>query len=274
MAQISALSHTVPQSPLTNPPPGIVPITQSTNTSTPTTCQMSPNATAHLTPLLNETSSSTSSINSPMAIATAPGVNSPNSVAAVLSTLQQLQQAGNHSSLLPSSSPLKTSQILNSPPTTSVFSSQSTAQLRSGTVTARPLNFAPSPSSKTPLSPLLKSQAVNPSQPMIAGQSTSLSTPLIPQGKSPGAKIVTVQPLSSLPGNASVAEIIASLQQNVSSLLKQQQQQVPLASSSNNMSLLNGLPNQQQPQSSQNQSIKQTDNVTTTTGSFLTYPTT
>ena len=63
MAQISALSHTVPQSPLTNPPPGIVPITQSTNTSTPTTCQMSPNATAHLTPLLNETSSSTSSIN-------------------------------------------------------------------------------------------------------------------------------------------------------------------------------------------------------------------
>ena len=274
MAQISALSHTVPQSPLTNPPPGIVPITQSTNTSTPTTCQMSPNATAHLTPLLNETSSSTSSINSPMAIATAPGVNSPNSVAAVLSTLQQLQQAGNHSSLLPSSSPLKTSQILNSPSTT-VFSSQSTAQLRSGTVTARPLNFAPSPSSKTPLSPLLKSQAVNLSQPMIAGQSSSLSTPLIPQGKSPGAKIVTVQPLSSLPGNASVAEIIASLQQNVSSLLKQQQQQqVPLASSSNTMSLLNGLPNQQQPQSSQNQSIKQTDNVTSTTGSFLTYPTT
>ena len=127
-------------SPLTNPPPGIVPLTQSTNTSTPTTCQMSPNATAHLTPLLNETSSSTSSINSPMAIATAPGVNSPNSVAAILSTLQQLQQAGNHSSLLPSSSPLKTSQILNSPPTTSVFSSHSTAQLRCGT--------APSPSSK------------------------------------------------------------------------------------------------------------------------------
>lgn len=108
---------------------------------------------------------------------------------------------------------------------------------------------------------------------MIAGQSSFLST-LIPQGKSPGAKIVTVQPLLSLPGNASVAEIIASLQQNVSSPLKQQQQQVPLSSSSNNMSLLNGLPNQQQPQSSQNQSIKQTDNVTTTTGSFLTYPTT
>ena len=86
---------------------------------------------------------------------------------------------------------------------------------------------------------------------------------------------LSVQPLSSLPGNASVAEIIASLQQNVSSLLKQQQQQqVPLASSSNTMSLLNGLPNQQQPQSSQNQSIKQTDNVTSTTGSFLTYPTT
>ena len=78
--------------------------------------------------------------NSPMAIATAPGVNSPNSVAAVLSTLQQLQQAGNNSSLLPSSSPLKTSQILNSPSTTV-----------SGTVTAQPLNFAPFPSKKTPL---------------------------------------------------------------------------------------------------------------------------
>ena len=89
MARISALSHTVPQSPLTNPPPGIVPITQSTNTSTPTTCQLSLTATAHLTPLLNETSSSITSINSPMAIATctAPGVNSPNSVAAVSSIL-------------------------------------------------------------------------------------------------------------------------------------------------------------------------------------------
>ena len=135
----------------------------------------------------------------------------------------------------------------------------------------KPMNNWPKPR----LSLLLKSQAVNPSQPMIAGQLSSLSTPLIPQGKSPGAKIFAVQPLSSVPGNASVAEIIASLQQNVSSLLKQQQQQqVPLASLSNTMSLLNGLPNQQQPQSSQNQSIKQTDNVTSTTGSFLTYPTT
>ena len=79
---------------------------------------MSPNATANLTPLLNETSSSTSSINYPMAIATEPGVNSPNSVAAVLSTLQQLLQAGNHSLLLPSSSPLKTYQFLNSASTT------------------------------------------------------------------------------------------------------------------------------------------------------------
>ena len=110
--------------------------------------------------------------NSPMAIATAPGVNSPNSVAAVLSTLQQLQQAANNSSLLPSSSPLKTSKILNSPSTTV-----------SGTVTAQPLNFAPFPSKKTPLSLLLKSQAVNSSQPMIAGQLSSLFTPLIPQGK-------------------------------------------------------------------------------------------
>ena len=60
----------------------------STNTSTPTTCQMSPNPTAFLNPVLDETSSSASSINSPLAIATVPDVNSPNSVAAVLLTLQ------------------------------------------------------------------------------------------------------------------------------------------------------------------------------------------
>ena len=225
MAQISLLNNAVPQSPVTTSLPAVVAPVPS-QTSTPAS-HLSANAAATLlTPLLSEHSngtSSTISANSPLALAAAALVNSqiPASVAAALSTIQQLQQQQQQLSS-PLMSSAAVSQALSSP-------TQSPTSFRGGTVTARPLNFAPSPlsggirpctqqpTSQASQSPLLKAQGV-----------PSATATLASQSKSPGAKVVTVQPLPSV----SMAEVLASLQQNMmSSLLRQQQQLLPTSNS-------------------------------------------
>ena len=222
MAQISLLNNAVPQSPIATSLPAVVaPVPP--QTSTPTS-HLSANAAATLlTPLLSEHSngtSSTISANSPLALAAAALVNSQNpaSVAAALSTIQQLQQQQLSSPLMSS---VAVSQSLSSP-------TQSPTSFRGGTVTARPLNFAPSPLSggirpctqqpisQTSQSPLLKAQGV-----------PSTTGGLASQSKSPGAKVVTVQPLPAV----SMAEVLASLQQNVMSSLLRQQQLLPTSNS-------------------------------------------
>ena len=226
MAQMSLLNNTVPQSPVATSLPAVaapVPSQMSTPAS-----HLSANAAATLlTPLLSEHSngtSSTISANSPLALAAAALVNSqiPASVAAALSTIQQLQQQQQQQLSSPLMSSAAVSQALTSP-------SQSPTSFRGGTVTARPLNFAPSPlsggirpstqqpTSQASQSPLLKAQGI-----------PSTTGTLASQSKSPGAKVVTVQPLPAV----SMAEVLASLQQNMmSSLLRQQQQLLPTSNS-------------------------------------------
>ena len=178
---MAVLSRTIPQSPPTAtlfeaPPPVSV-------AATPTSTQSSIQPPSFPTPLLSDHSNgsiSNLSASSPLAIAAAALVNSHNpvSVAAAITQLQQLQQAS--SSVIPTSSP------------------SSSSFLRSGTVTARPLNFTSSPRPQ--------------SSPSLLGVKGHAS-------QSP--KVVTVQPLPNSV-TSKMAEVIASLQ---SSILMQQQQQ-------------------------------------------------
>ncbi len=218
MAEMSALSTTII-------PPS--PSHDSTHLSNPSTPIPSTTTTNDiLTPLLNDSGPTYSS--SPLGgIVTAtasPLTNSPSTLVAALSTLQHLQQISGQSS----SSSLTTSFPNSLMGTTSGQTNLSSITLSGSNVTARPLptyHSSPKPSLSVSISPLLKTQVPKAT---IAGS----------MGKSPGAKLVTVQPL---PGNASVADIIASLQQNVSTLLKQQQGTLTQSSNNNTLSVLNGL---------------------------------
>lgn len=175
---MALLSRTMPQS------PSAPDILTNTVTSTPNSQLHSNAPPTILTPLLNEHSNgTTSSTVSPLAIAAAALVNSHNpvSVAAAISTLQQLQQQ---------------QQVTITP--SSPSSSTSPHSFRSGTVTARPLNFT---------------------SPVRSNQSPLITKGLTPQPQSP--KVVTIQPLPNSTMTTRMAEVIASLQ---SSILMQQQQ--------------------------------------------------
>lgn len=200
MSQLSA----APQSPQ--------PVDIASNTVTSTPLSNLPTNDNTLTPLISEHSngtSSTISASSPQALVAA--LHNPASIAAALSTLQQLQQ-----------------QSVTSP-------------FKSGTVTARPLNFASSPAISRPSqSPLFKS---NPPPPPVT------TTAATAQTKSP---VVTVQPLTNL------TEMIATLQ---SSLLRQQQLNNAIQHSENSAPSLstagagtsNGLPSNKLEQHAQEQ---------------------
>ena len=204
---------------------------------------------------------------SPLALALGTA-NSPASassasamVAAAISTLKQLTQ-----------SPLTNQPQLAHLSPSSSSSSQpalSPASLKPGTVTARPLNFVSSPASVgsprlglsqqqqqpslaqtqlslAPLSPLVKSQLPASALPASSHNPCPSNLSAISMGtnKSPGAKIVTVQPLPNSSASDSVAEILASLQQSSVPFLKHQQQpSVPIPPSSLHeaVDLLNGL---------------------------------
>ncbi len=229
MAEISALSATIiPQSPQHESQPG--PSTPSTPVPRSTT------TTVH-TPLLSDVNNGPTYSSSPLGTVPYSTLNnSPGSIAAAISTLQHLQQLGGQSSSTGSPgshNPLSTGATLLPPSSSSLPTSGVT--LPGISVTARPLSLSTKTPS-VPLSPLIKTQI-------------PLSSVSNNQGRSPGTKVVTVQPL---PGNASVADFIASLQQNVSTLLKQQQGTVSTTPSFS--SLLNGL--QSSPLSQQNSQKK------------------
>ena len=173
--------------------PNMVDDLTSTVTSTPMSSavqqqQRSTNEANPLTPLLSEHSngtSSTISTTSPLALAAAAlaSTHNPASVAAAISTLQQLQQ------------------IQMSTPPTTTSASVSSSPFRGGTVTARPLNFVPSPN-------IVRSGSIT---------NASSTSPSINKSNTGGIQlkspIVTVQPL------ANITDMIATLQ---SSILKQQ----------------------------------------------------
>ena len=250
MAELSSLSATiVPQSPMHDPLPVPSP-------STPLPHSVASNV---LSPLLSDVSSGPTYSSSPLGVGTSTALagNSPNAIAAALSTLQQLQQIGGQSStpsVLPSTPNAPASQPSSS---SFVIPSPNTVTLPGSTVTARPISV-PSKTPVAPISPFLKTQI-----PLsAAGGST--------QGRSPGAKVVTVQPL---PGNASVADIIASLQQNVSTLLKQQQQQGSIATGTTTSftSLFNSLQPQSSPLNQQQKLLLREHASAASPGKFLTH---
>ena len=248
MAEISALSATiVPQSPQHEPQPA---------PSTPTTpIPRSTTTTVH-TPLMSDVNNGPTYSSSPLGTApysTLGNNNSPGSIAAALSTLQHLQQLGGQSSSTVSPGShnlLSAGGTLTSPSSSSLPTSAVT--LPGINVTARSLSLS-SKTPSVPLSPLLKTQI-------------PLSSVASNQGRSPGTKVVTVQPL---PGNASVADFIASLQQNVSTLLKQQQGTVSTPSFS---SLLNGLQSSplSQPNSQKKLLMSREHSTVSSPGKFLT----
>ena len=190
MAHVSALQSAAPVPVSTLPPITNTPsqLPHVTSTSTPTSSTLPPNVNPLLTPLLGDNSngaSSVSSSQSPLASLISLAKTPPNAaVLAAISSLQQLQQA--------TQSPL--SRTLT--PT----------GLSSRTVTARPLNFAPSP---LPTSRALSSPTMQPKSQNIAPVNL-VSSPSM-HNVSPATKIVTAQPIPNA-ASISVAEILASLQ--------------------------------------------------------------
>lgn len=239
MAEMSALVSSVPsQSPVHDDPAPSTPQPPSTASIVHTPSLLTDNGPSYssspVAPPLTVTSSAINNSSSP----------SKQQLVAALQHLHQISSS-------PSSPSLPSSSSSQSLPSNIVSPSGNSITLPGSSVTARPLPLSTiSPkSSVIPVSPLLKAQVPS-APPPVTG---SVMTP----GRSPGTKVVTVQ---QLPGNTSVADIIASLQHNVSNLLKQQHQSSGVNSTTNSTlmsaspktlsTLLNSL---QQPLSTQQQ---------------------
>lgn len=194
MAHMSALRAAPPVAistlPISTNTPSQLPVTASI--STPASCSFPPAANPLLTPLLGDNSNSASSVSStqsPLA-SLIMGKTPPNS--AMMAALQQLQQ--------------QTAQSPFSRALSSTSLTPTGLSSRTGTVTARPLNFASSPlPGRTHNSPAVQPKLPSAAPPTVAVSSSPLHS------KSPGTKIVTAQPIPST-ANLTVAEILASLQ--------------------------------------------------------------
>lgn len=195
MAHVSALQSAPPLPTDSLPPatstPSQAPLT--TSTSTPASSLLPPSVNPLLTPLLGDSSNGASSTQSPLASLIGM-TKSPPTSAVVAAALQQLQQASLQSPL-------------HSSPSTAI----APTGLRSGTVTARPLNFA-SPLGRTQVSPAIQPKSQNMAP---LGMVVASTTPA--HVKSPGTKIVTAQPIPNA-SSVSMAEILASLQKQPSSI--------------------------------------------------------